>query len=245
MNFQLMSDWDAMRIADVLTVVEAACCIVGVPTTQLGTNTQTDPYLIRSPWEDESDTDDSHAVFRRVVEALRNSIKAGKLQAVKVYPRKQQQLLWSGEASEGGQDLGGDVDAWTTLIDVDVLKAWLEARNIRPPFFFPIDAGEPDYLNPKHPRYSSKLAASVRAWQAMEDENLRRAKSPVSAMTEWLATRYKEFGLIHRQDNAKSGYVAGDRNDGAIKQAAQVANWQPDGGANKTPTTANPPTPPA
>ncbi|TCP16196.1 hypothetical protein EV674_12066 [Simplicispira metamorpha] len=247
-DFQIMSEWDAMRIADVLTIAEAACCIVGIPTTRLGHNTTIGPYLSQEPWERDNGQDECHGVFHRVVEALRNSVKAGKLPAMKIYQGEYHHIRMVGDASEGCWEPVGDIDAWATLIDVDVLKSWLESRNLRPAFFFPPDAsasGEPDYLNPNHPRYSPKLAAAVRAWQATEDENLLRGKNPATAMIEWLETRYKEFGLVHRQDNSKSGYKTGDRNGGAIKQAAQVANWMPDGGAPKSVANVNPPTPKA
>ncbi|KQW24985.1 hypothetical protein [Acidovorax sp. Root402] len=243
MNLKIMSDWDAMRLADVLTIAEAACCIVGVPTTRLGSNTMTSPYLDGDPTENGNGTENCEAVFRRVVEALLNSIKAKKLQPAKIYPGKSHGIRNVDAVSGGRWDPVEDIDAWSTLVEVDVLKAWLESRNVRPPFFYSEKSGEPDYLDPNHARYSGKLAASVRAWQAMEDENLRRSKSPLSAMTEWLETRYEEFGLIHRQDNIKSGYKLGQRNDGAIKQAAMAANWQPEGGATKTPTALKRPSP--
>lgn len=143
-------------------------------------------------------------------------------------------------------EIPGTTNIDASIVERDSLVQWLRSRGVSSGFFFPPDdsaSGEPDYLNPKHPRHSAKLEAAVRAWQAMEDENLRRGKNPLPAMVEWLETRYKEFGLIHRQDNSKSGYKTGDRNDGAIKQAAQVANWMTEGGAPKSIANVNPPTP--
>ena len=93
----------------------------------------------------------------------------------------------------------------------------------------------PDYLDPKNPRYAPKLAAAVRVWQAMEDENLRRGKNPFSGNRTYLESRYKEFGLFHEKDNLKNGTAAGDINKTAISEVAKVANWQPGGGAPKTP----------
>ena len=97
----------------------------------------------------------------------------------------------------------------------------------------------PDYLDPKNPRYAAKLEAAVKVWLAMEDENLRRGRTPAQAMIAWLESRYAQFGLIHKQSgknsNGETTYKIGERNDGAIKEVAKVANWESDGGAPKTP----------
>lgn len=73
------------------------------------------------------------------------------------------------------------------------------------------------YMDPSHPRYSAKLAATVRAWQAVADEGKTSVKQ---ALEGWLREHADEFGLT---------------NEG-IKQCSKVANWQPLGGAPKTPT---------
>lgn len=88
-------------------------------------------------------------------------------------------------------------------------------------------------MNPQHPRYSEELAAAVKAWQAMEDENLLLGKSsPKSAMIDWLTIKYKELGLIHE------GAIGKKR----IADCAKVANWS-DSRSNKTSKKANLPTP--
>lgn len=140
-----------------------------------------------------------------------------------------------------------------TTIRRDDLKEWLVSRGFKSGFLFEgdnINKDDPDYLNPNHPRYAPKLAASVKAWLAMSDENLLHKKTPSQAMTDWLESRYKEFDLIHKQSNEKAGYKKGDINSGAIKEAAKVANWNQEGGAPKTPISTNlppiydnPPTP--
>lgn len=81
------------------------------------------------------------------------------------------------------------------------------------------------YLDPEHPRYAPKLAAAIKVWEAMEDENLLKGKGTVAAMKSWLEPRYKELGLIHK----------GKINNTAIQEVAKVANWNEDGGAPSTP----------
>jgi hypothetical protein len=116
-----------------------------------------------------------------------------------------------------------DVDRST--LERDSLIKWLSSRGIKTGFFFPDDTTYPDYMDPKNGRYSSKLAAAVKVWQAMEDVNLRKGKAPTVAMHTWLETRYKDLGLEW----------AGKINNTGITEVVKVANWQTSGGATKTP----------
>ena len=68
-----------------------------------------------------------------------------------------------------------------------------------------------------------KLAAAVRAWQAVTDGN---GKHPKQALTKWLLSHAAEHGLTDEE---------GKPNETGIDQVASVANWQPGGGAPKTP----------
>lgn len=113
-----------------------------------------------------------------------------------------------------------------TLVSRDDLIAWLSSRGFRSGFFFPEAPDAPDYLNPEHPRYSAKLAAAVKVWQAMEDDNLLSGKSAPDAMSDWLTSRYRELGLVWNGEINKTG----------IGEVAKVANWQTTGGSPKTPT---------
>ena len=108
---------------------------------------------------------------------------------------------------------------------------------MRSGFFFPSGARPLDYLDPSNKRHSPRLAAAVKAWQAMEDENLRRGKSAKDAMEQWLESNYKSLGLVHEKSSLhpKHGYKAGDMNKTAVSEAAKIANWEPNGGAPRTP----------
>jgi hypothetical protein len=112
-----------------------------------------------------------------------------------------------------------------TLVSRDDLIAWLTSRGFRSGFFFSDAEEAPDYLNPEHPRYSAKLAAAVKVWQAMEDENLLSGRSAPDAMSDWLTSRYRELGLVWNGEINKTG----------IGEVAKVANWQTNGGSPKTP----------
>lgn len=121
-----------------------------------------------------------------------------------------------------------------STVSCDDLRGWLSSRGVRSGFFFPDGVEEPDYMDPKHPRYPPKLAAAVKVWLAMEDENLLLGKGTVGAMEAWLESRYKELGLAHDKDHEKNKTKAGDVNRTAIGEIAKVANWQY-GGAPTTP----------
>jgi len=93
----------------------------------------------------------------------------------------------------------------------------------------------PGYLDPANPRYSAKLAAAVLAWEAMEDEALRRGKMPQAAMKAWLERNYLALNLAHKRGSKVHGYNAGDMNKTAIEEVAKICNWEVDGGAPPTP----------
>lgn len=120
--------------------------------------------------------------------------------------------------------LEGSVDLLQSTIEVDSLKAWLISRGFRQGFFFPEPVESADYLDPKNPRYAPKLAAAIRAWQAVTDPG---NKSPKKALDKWLRENAADFGLTN--DDGKPI-------EQAIEECSKVANWNQSGGAPKTPT---------
>ncbi|SEJ87248.1 hypothetical protein [Paraburkholderia diazotrophica] len=106
----------------------------------------------------------------------------------------------------------------TTLTRAD-LTAWLRSRGHTDGFFFPGDTTQagatPGYLDPQHPRYSPKLVAAVRAWEAVTQSD---GRSPKRALEAWLREHASEYGLT----------------DDAIEQISKICNWRPGGGAPKT-----------
>ncbi len=112
--------------------------------------------------------------------------------------------------------------ALTTIL-LDNVRAWLTSRGVRAGFFFPTATGASGYLERDNPRYAPKLAAAVRAWQAVTDPN---GKHPKQALEKWLREHAADFDLT--DDDGKL-------NEQGIDECAKVANWQPGGGAPKTP----------
>ena len=218
------------RLCDELTVQQAVLLIVGIDPASKAAECE--------QWNPEERPRGYDAVKQALSAALRKGVVSGK--------HRQQSEYDINDCFIGERPDTTDIEA--SKVETASLVQWLRSREVNTGFFFPQEdssSKEPDYLNPKHPRYSFRLAAAVRVWQAMEDENLRRGKGPIPAMEDWLSSRYKELGLVHRQSNQKSGYEKGDRNGGAISQVAKIANWNPDGGTPETPTARNPPPPEA
>ena len=122
------------------------------------------------------------------------------------------------------------IDLVESRVNVFSLAAWLDFMEFDCEFFgtgrFGSDQPRgPGYLNPKHPRYAPKLSAAIKSWLAMEGTDLA-GRTPKQALTNWLREHASEFGLCDAD---------GKPNETGIEETAKVANWQPGGGAPKTP----------
>ena len=118
-------------------------------------------------------------------------------------------------------------DVYASKVEAASLVQWLRSRGMNTGFFFPQEdstSGEPDYLNPNHLRYAPKLAAAVRAWEAVTDPGSRR--TPKQALDKWLREHGAAYGLTDDEGKAK---------ETAIEEISKVANWNPNGGVPKTP----------
>lgn len=144
------------------------------------------------------------------------------------------QIAGTIECEQGADFNGNPYDIPDTIcvssrVKVGSLTTWLSRRGFRHGFFFPEKIEAPDYLDPANPRYAPKLAAAVAAWTAVTDPG---NKHPKQALAKWLRENAKAFGLTDED---------GKPNETGIEEAAKVANWQPGGGAPKTPSAAEPP----
>lgn len=227
------------RLSDPLTVQQAAALIAGF-----------DPNCVRfnsdgiAWFENETGLRDSDGIewVKTAFAALVNAINAGKLAATIRHNARMQgwdEYPKVGEAVRPLQDDGGssregyepaviycEAPDWgKTTVAVSDLVPWLEAAGIRIGFFFPTATDAPDYLDPKNPRYAPKLAAAVRAWQSVTVA-VAGGKHPKQALVKWLREHAAELGMTDDEGKA---------NETGIEEAAKVANWQPGGGAPRTP----------
>lgn len=121
-------------------------------------------------------------------------------------------------------EVTGSVSPLDSTVHVNSLKDWLRLRGFNKGFFFPEPVEVTSYLEPAHPKYAPKLAAAIRAWEAVDLDGSRSAKERLMV---WLRKHASEYGLVNDDGNPY---------ESAIEEIAKVANWAQGGGAPKTPS---------
>ena len=225
----MKDDWDNWKLCDEFNVIQTAILIIYPEDT---TMMQKDVECL--------DPAERPAGFDAVFSALKSAIMCDKLKACRfswgTREARINEVLGPDEVIEAGENFGRDIvinrfpDWKRTTIQREDIMEWLLTKNLRPPFFFEQSTTKPAYLDPKNQYYSPKLAAAVRAWEAVTSDPKYRdnGKAPKSNIEKWLTSHAKEFGLV-KED--------GEINNDAIKnQISKVSNWKTDGGAPRTPT---------
>lgn len=231
------------NLVDPLTVQQASALLAGFDPNSVRFNAENAAWF-----ENENGLTDNQDIswVRTAFAALTNAISGGKLKVRVVHDSRpvdetdRQSLIDMMECGEyfspGYEHVGGNDETFAdgfyvkhepnwakTMIGVNDVREWLEQKGVRTGFFFPMATDAPDYLDTKNPRYAPKLAAAVRAWQSVTDAG---GKHPKQALAKWLREHAAEFGMTDDE---------GKPNETGIEEAAKVANWQPGGGAPKTP----------
>jgi len=200
-----MDSLDYWRLCDTLNVVQAALLIAGCDPAQDAATVE-DLKMHQRP-----------AGYEAAKTAILHALGKGRIVGT---------VVWEKEYDFNGNhcgDIEGKFDPELCTVDVDSLRAWLKDRGFTTGFFFPKGADTPDYLDPKHPRYAPKLAAAVNAWLAVDEH---ASTPPKRALDKWLRIHAAAYGLTKDDGNP---------NETGIDEIAKVANWQPGGGAPKTP----------
>lgn len=196
---------DFWKLSEELTVQQATLLVVGCdPGSQ---------FSYCESWKVEERPRGYEAVKQAVSAGLRSGSIKG-------------QHIGLPEHDFNGNEVGwieGTTDVGRSMVERESLVTWLQSRGVRSGFFFPMATDAPEYLDPGNLRYAPKLAAAVRAWQAVTDTN---GKHPKQALMKWLREHAALFNLSDED---------GKPNETGIEEAAKVANWQPGGGAPKTP----------
>lgn len=193
-------------LCEELSVIQAALLIVG--------KDPASEYGLCEGWQVHERPEGYEAVRRAIWAALRTGRIKGSLVQMK-------------DTDINGNFCGviaNTIDVHDSHVEVESLTAWLESKGMRTGFFYKPKAGVPDHLNPQHPRYSQKLAAVVRAWEAAEV--VPKGLTPKGAVDRWLRANAGAYGLI--KDD-------GSPNESAIQELSKIANWAPQGGVPKTP----------
>ena len=206
-----MESFDYWRLCDELTIIQAAHLLIGMQ-----------PGEVEARMYDGAELKPSSRV-RYVTEldaataAISNALRSGSVSG--------QYISQFNHDSEGNRTtmVANSINIDESIVNVDSLKKWLIGRGFRSGFFFPSGTDAPDYLDQSNPRYAPKLAAAVRAWQAVVDP---QGKHPKQAIAKWLRENAAEFGMTDDEGNTINQ---------AIDDVSKIANWQPTGGAPKTP----------
>lgn len=210
----LEATWTYWRLCDELTVNQAAHLLIGMSPTEVESATLRGAEL--TPRSERQYRNNLSAATTAIGGALRKGVIRGRL-----VPESLHDI--NGNPSPSGE-IEHSTDNDASVVEVESLKNWLSARGFRRGFFFPLATDAPDYLDPQHPRYAPKLAAAVSAWLAVDDP---KGKHPKGALMKWLREHGPNFGLSDEE---------GKPNELGIEECAKVANWQPGGGAPKTPS---------
>lgn len=230
-----MESLDYWRLCDQLNVVQAALLIAGEdPST--AKNTETLDVENRPKGYEAAKTAITHALIKYAAYLTFSEEYVCNSSDDRHYYHEQQNHLLIGSIRGNlipvwDTDLNGhptriiegSVDLWLSTVEVADLKWWLKERGFTSGFFFPMTNDMPDYLDARNPRYAPKLAAAVRAWEAVTDPG---TTSPKKALDKWLREHAAEFGLTDED---------GLPINQAVEDCSKVANWQPGGGAPKTP----------
>ncbi len=204
-----MDGLDYWRLCDQLDIIQAAFLVSG--------HDPSSEQRYVEGWDFEKRPNGYEAAKAAISNALRNGSIEGQLAR-----------LVKHDVNGNFLDIIEDsIDLRESRVEVESLRSWLSDRGFHAGFFFPTATGAPDYLDPDHPRYAPKLAAAVKAWLASSDESATRGRSAKQALMKWLREHASEFGLS--DDDGKP-------NETGIEETAKVANWQPGGGAPKTPS---------
>jgi hypothetical protein len=196
------------RLCDHLTVRQAALLTIGYdPSSEDGVNCE--------HWAEHQRPEGYEAAKQGIGSALRRGVLEGDHVSMPEHDYN---------GNETGE-IPGTTHIDRSTVSRDSLVDWLSSRGISEGFFFPPQPirSTPGYLDRKHHRYAPKLAAAVRAWEAVTDPG---GMHPKQALAKWLREHAAEFGLSDEE---------GKPNEQGIEETSKVANWQQQGGAAKTP----------
>jgi hypothetical protein len=119
------------------------------------------------------------------------------------------------------------IDLSMTQIRVADLQDFLNKRPIPNEFLTSGPPAGEAFRHKDHANYSAKLAAAVACWEFLATHpELIRGISVKQAAVNWLTQHAVDYDLL---------LLNGKPNSQGIDEIAKIVNWQPQGGAPKTP----------
>lgn len=208
-----MEDMDYWRLCDELSVIQASFLMIDY-----------DP----SGCENLDNWSQLPRGYEACFTALKNAVNSGTLPAV-IRKNAKDEMNFATQSKILTTYFDPPIDWHLTTIKVLDLKVFLKDRGVKTGFFFPQSSDDRDYLDENNPNYAPKLAAAIHAWEAVRSDVSRlRGKTPKQALSKFLRENAAHYGLTKDDGNP---------NESGIEEICKVANWKPEGGAAKTPTT--------
>ncbi len=206
-----ISDEDVFKLMDVFSIVDAACLIAGVSPNQAYYEDNWGEWGIRGS---SNDPENASHVFSITLNALTNSIKADKLNAVIVLEHHNTKYLTQSSMSKNWL-LTHDIDVKKTTIDRVDLVTWLKQKKVFPDVFFP-QGRISDISNTEHKFYCPKLHMLIDAWEALFTADIQ-------------STTIKKY--IEEYMNANKSKYRGlaDTKESSISSLAEIANFDKGG----------------
>ena len=209
-----MSEFEYWRLCDQLSLVQAALLMAGHDPSNIEHSVEHRPSA-KQP--------SGYAACRQ---ALIGAIETERLKG----------YLFYDEGCDNNGNTYANLDAGRSHVLTKGIGEWLFERGVRSNFFLPQSEAPKEYLDPTHERFAPKLAAAIRAWEAVGEEKSIKG-TPKQRLEKWLRLHASEYGLTQKD---------GKPNESAIAQIAKIANWNLQGGAPTTlapqsPTRANAP----
>ncbi|WP_375681293.1 hypothetical protein [Bartonella sp. AP60NXGY] len=206
-----------------LTILQAALLIVGL-----------NPLICEFTNEDRPEDSGIYEGGERVPLAKIALFRAVYNEIVRVVEEGKLRVEWYYHRDFRGVRLDENPIVEYSSVSLDDLKEWLLLCGKRPKVFFPEDAAAETkdqkyyaFQDPTHPRYAPKLAAIVAAWEAVSEAE--GGKTVKGTLIKWLSEHAVQYKLVD-DDNLPREKL--------IEELAAVANWEPTGGAPKTPASS-------
>jgi hypothetical protein len=208
-----MEELDYWRLCEDLSIFQAALLTVGAdPSSETASNCE------------QLNVHDRPRGYEAAKAAITSALRRGSLKG-EIYPLEE----WDRNTGDHIKYIEGSVNLHESMVSVEALREWLAGRGFKTGFFFPVrEEVRIGYLDKNNDFYAPKLAATIRAWEAVTSDPERlRGKTPKAALSKWLNEHAASYGLI--KDD-------GTPNASGVEEAAKLANWKPEGGASKTPS---------
>jgi len=237
------------KLADTLTITQAAALVAGYEPNEVRFNAYGGVYFENENGSTESAGGQS---VKTAFEAIKNAIFSGKLKGKIIHDSRpidhadEQSLidiLEYGECNNASYEVlcSDDEHIYNhffvknspnfekSFVTADDLRAWLLSKGFSKGFLFSGKALEQDFFDKNNPCYAPKLAASIRAWEAVSTEQKYKdnGKTVKKNLENWLTAHAADFGLL--KDDGEIN------NDAIVNQVSKVSNWNDKGGASKTP----------